>query len=142
MPRGKPRTTQTGERALKVQSVTGRRYGEGPESTALQEAMPAPNRNQPIEAATPQVPVGKPVYPSMPVDPSMVTQYLGSQNPNLLSGSKRPDEPVTSGMATGPGRGPQGPRVNTQLARTLQQLAEETGNSKWTTLAQKAGLWR
>ena len=104
--------------------------------------MPSPDRSSLPQAAQAQTPPGRPVTPGLPVDPAQVTQFLGDQNPNLLGrGTQRPDEPLTAGMPTGPGPGPK-PMAKTQIARTLRNLAAETGNSKWQELAQKAGLWQ
>ena len=139
MPRGKPRTTQTGAPAQKVRSVPGQRYGEGKQSNELQAAMPAPDM---VKATAPSpAPQGAPVMPGPPVDPMQVQEFLGRTNPNMLGGSQLPDQPVTEGLSTGPGRGPQALNMNTTpVARYLQRLSAETGNSKWRRLAERAGL--
>jgi hypothetical protein len=75
--------------------------------------------------------------------PEEIQAYLAQNNPNLLSGTQRPDEPVTSGMSLGPGAGPGvlGMRnATTPLARYYENLSAETGNPKWKRLAEEAGL--
>lgn len=141
MPRGKPRKTMEGEKALKVSSVPGQRYGEGDDQQALQSAMPTPDRSG---APTPQaVAEGRPVLPGRAPDPMMVQNYLAETTPNYFGqGTQRPDEPVTAGMRLGPGPGPRAPRASTPIARTLLQLSRETGNPRWQELAQRAGLWQ
>ena len=136
MPRGKPRTTQSGDPAQSIGSVPGQRYGEGVEQQAMQRAMPAPDMQQ----ATAPSPAA-PVRPAPPVDPASIQQFLGAQNPNLLAQSANPDQPVTAGLSTGPGPGQAaiaGPK--TPPSRWLQRMAEDTGNPKWQRLAEQAGL--
>lgn len=138
MPRGKPRTTQSGDPAQKIASVPGQRYGEGVEQQAMQRAMPAPDM---VEATAPSAAPAQPVMPMPPVDPAAIQGYLQSHNPNMLGGTALPDQPVTAGMSSGPGPGVSaiaGPR--TPPSRWLQRMAEDTGNPKWRRLAEQAGL--
>lgn len=137
MPRGKQRMTQSGEPAQKIASVPGQRYGEGIDQQAMQQAMPAPDM---VKATAPS-PSAPAVIPSPPVDPMMVQEYLASNNPGMLGGTMRPDEPVTAGMSTGPGPGQSaiaGPK--SPASRWLMRMAEDTGNPKWRRLAEQAGL--
>lgn len=137
MPRGKPRTTMAGDPAQKIGSVPGQRYGEGVQQQAMQRQMPAPDMQQ----ATAPSPSAAPVQPMPPTDPSMVQEYLATQNPNMLGGTQIPDQPVTAGLSTGPGPGRSaiaGPK--TPMSRWLMRMAEDTGNPKWRRLAEQAGL--
>lgn len=142
MPRGKKRVTQSGADAQNIKSVPGQRYGEGVAQQAMQEAMPAPDlAGAPIPSAAP--PTAQPVTPPQHADPAQISQFLGANKPALLSGTQRPDVPVTDGLAGGPGRGPEAlaqARTTTPIARYLQNLAADTGNKKWQHLAERAGL--
>lgn len=145
MPRGKKRETLSGADAQNIKSVPGQRYGEGVEQQAMQRAMPAPNTaGEPIATGTPapQAP-NVPVMPSRAPDPAQVQQFLGQNKPALLSGTQMPNTPVTDGLRSGPGRGPEAmvqASSVTPIARYLANLAEETGNDKWKRLAERAGL--
>lgn len=142
MPR--KRKTLSGEDAQNIKSVPGQRYGEGQDQQALQRAMPAPDMQQPVSAA----PAAPPVFSAMPQagpalapDPMQVQQYLQTSKPNLLAGSRNPDQPVTAGLSSGPGPGPEVlARNTTPMRRYLERLSADTGNPKWKMLAQKAGL--
>lgn len=144
MPR--KRQTRTGEDAQNIKSVPGVRYGEGVEQQAMQRAMPAPDSaGAPIAAAAPMpesMPIPPGAVPTAP-DPAMVSQYLSQNAPNLFAGTQRPDEPITAGLASGPGPGPDSLALNrnqTPLSRYLQNLAAETGNSKWDRLREQANI--
>ena len=143
MPRKRPRT-RTGEEPQNVKSVPGQRYGEGVEQQALQRAMPAPDvtgnvpspqlPNEPIVGPGGQGPLG---------DPAMLTEYLGANNPNLFAGSQRPDEPITSGLSTGPGPDQQVlsmGRTTTPIGRFFERLATETGDPRWRHLQERASM--
>jgi len=143
MPRGKKRVTQSGADAQTVKSVPGQRYGEGPSQQALMSAMPAPNLAAEGIPTAPAAPQGVPVLPPRQADPAQISGFLGENKPALLSGTQRPDVPVTDGLAGGPGRGPEAlvqARTTTPIARYLQNLAQDTGNKKWQHLAERAGL--
>lgn len=140
MPR--KRQTRSGADAQKIASVPGRRYGEGVESAQLQAAMPTPSAPTAPTAPTSAVPQEPAmVAPAPPVDPAQIQAFLQQNRPALLSSTRRPEQPVTAGMASGPGPGPEiiG-RSSTPLARYFQQLSAQTGNEKWRRLAERAGL--
>lgn len=76
-------------------------------------------------------------------DPDALSAFLGSNKPSLLSGTQRPDQPVTDGLSFGPGRGPEAlgaARSRAPIARYLENLANESGNPKWRRMAERAGL--
>ncbi len=135
--------TISGAPAQKVESVAGQRYGEGVEQQQMQQAMPAPRAAADV---TPDVRGNTPVIAEPqkgPPDPQLLQQFLAANNPNLLSGSQIPDEPVTTGLPTGPGGGPETlslGRNTTPIARTLRQLSASTGNPKWARIADRAHL--
>lgn len=138
MPR--KRQTMSGADAQNIKSVPGQRYGEGKEQQALQQAMPAP------DLASPEFSAGPPTFPGMPpaaptaIDPMAVQGFLNQTKPNLLGMTGRPDEPVTAGLASGPGPGPEVMRNTAPIRRYLDQLTADTGNPKWRRLAERAGL--
>lgn len=140
MPRGKKRETIAGEDAQTVKSVPGQRYGEGKAQQELLQAMPAPDfSGGPPIPTQQQAPMGMPVQPG---DPAQVQEFLAGHKPSLLSGTQRPDVPVTDGLAFGPGRGPEAIRAQavTPVARMMRQLSADTGNQKWARLAERAGI--
>jgi hypothetical protein len=140
MPR--KRKTMSGDPAQKISSVPGQRYGEGVAQQAMQQAMPAPNRAAapvaPGAAAMP--PEAMPPQAAAPVD---VQQFLATHNPNLLAGSQMPDQPVTAGLPTGPGPGPEVLgmlKATTPLRRYLEELSAQSGDPTFRRLAERAGL--
>jgi len=140
MPR--KRKTMTGADAQEIKSVPGQRYGEGVDQQAMQRAMPAPDNQQPTppEVLTPTI--TDPMVDA-PSDPGQITQFLANNNPNLLSGTQMPDQPLTAGLSMGPGGGPETLGLGagmTPLARTLRTLSDQTGNPRWRELAQKARM--
>lgn len=150
MPR--KRQTQTGAPALPVQSVPGRRYGEGVESAALQRALPAPAAAVPSSAApgasgTPTTPAGAPGAAPSPETVDRFTQALnaaqGVQGAGLLDRpTAYPDRPVTNGMIQGPGAGPEAipPLGGSPTGRYFRELARITGDRYIAELADRAGL--
>lgn len=138
MPRGKKRTTQSGEDAQNIESVPGQRYGEGVEQQAMQRAMPAPD----MSASTPNAPTAAaPGPPPEPVDPA---QLLGSAPIGLLSGGTQlPGQPLTAGLSSGPGVGPEalgGLRPRTPLSRTIHALLDATGDPVFQRLIDRGRL--
>lgn len=132
MPRA--RKTQSGAKAQSVpDSVPGVRYGEGVEQQQLAQAMPTPDMQDggAPAAAGPQ-----------PLDPSMLGGLMGNAPVGALRASASPDEPITAGLASGPGPGREA-MYNAKpspLGRTLQQLANMTGDPVFSELARKAGI--
>lgn len=139
MPR--KRKTMSGEDAQNIGSVPGQRYGEGQDQQALQRAMPAPDMQANVPTGGPPVFAGAPSIARVNPDPMQVQQFLQTSKPNLLGGTRNPDQPVTAGLSTGPGPGPEVlMRNTTPMRRYLERLSADTGNPKWKMLAQKAGL--
>ncbi len=100
--------------------------------------MPAPVLNELPSGGGMAVPV--PVPGAGP--PPDLQAMLGQAPIGLLAGSQLPNQPVTAGLSSGPGVGPEGfaGQSRTPLARTLNQLAERTGDPVFARLARKAGL--
>lgn len=68
---------------------------------------------------------------------------LGQAPIGLLSGTQRPDQPVTAGLDSGPGGGSEllgGMRATSPMARTLRLLSERTGDPIFRNMADRAGL--
>lgn len=140
MPR--KRKTMSGDDAQNISSVPGQRYGEGVAQQQMQQAMPAPDRSgAPAGAAAP--PGAVEAIPPQAAPPVDVQQYLAQHNPNLLSGTKLPDQPVTAGLPTGPGPGPEVLnmlKASTPLRRYLEELTAQSGDPTFRRLAERAGL--
>ncbi len=138
------RQTRTGADAQNIDSVPGQRYGEGVEQQQLQQTMPAPDGPAPVATSAPPGPGGAvPPSPQQPVDEAAIQAYLQRNNPALLAGTQLPGEPVTAGLSTGPGAGPDALRLGastTPIARYMSRLTQDTGNPKWAQLAERAGL--
>lgn len=137
MPR--KRKTQSGAPAQSVpDSVPGVRYGEGVEHQQLAQTLPPAD----ARAASPTAGAPAPApAPAMPMSPGDVMAGLQDAPLGMLTSTQRPKEPITAGLATGPGPGPSALRKGTTpLARTLANLAERTGNEQYAILARKAGL--
>lgn len=139
MPR--KRKTLTGADAQDIKSVPGQRYGEGVDQQAMQRAMPAPDG---MQASVPSVEI--PEMQAQPTSraagPESIAEFLSSNNPGLLS-QPGSDRPVTSGLPTGPGPGPEILRLTgtqSPLARQLLELSKATGSPVFERLAQRAGM--
>lgn len=144
MPRA--RKTRSGDRAQHIGSVPGQRYGEGVAQQQMQREMPAPVRNDvpsspgTATGATPSAPV---VAGPPPTDPAQLAAALSGAPLGLLSGGTQlPNQPVTAGLSTGPGPGPNALgslRARSPLARTLRNLQARTGDPMWARLADRIG---
>lgn len=143
MPR--TRRTQSGQHAQPSTPVSGQRYGERKIQAEMQAVMPLPQSNGP--------PMGSaPVAPPMgatPVDPAAARQALHQQAAAvpvppgglLKMPTQRPGEPVTHGLPSGPGGGPEvlGQAVGTPVGQAMRQLAMETGNPYLKDIADRIG---
>lgn len=146
------RKTQSGAPAQKIGSVQGQRYGEGVAQEQMQAQMPAPdNRVMAARPSAPTPPAGGPPAPAQAPTPALSLQEIlqraqSAPSPgmgSLFAPSTRPDEPITAGLSTGPGPGPEalGPAlsVSTQ-GKFLRELTERTGNPYFARLADRSGL--
>jgi hypothetical protein len=139
MPRAKK--TMSGNNPQKIQAVQGQTYGEGVRQENLQKTLPAPQSPE-ISAPTAEA-TGQPQQ-EMPAPRPQSFEQIAAQvrgAGNLLrQPDDRPDLPVTDGIATGPGRGPETLGRSTQLGNTLRRLALQTNDPIFTELATKVGL--
>ncbi len=125
---------QGGYGAQPAQAPTGMPYGEHQASIESQQAVPL--------AAAPSPGGGPP--PGPPQDPAQRLQEAvmaarRMRAPSPLSGpSLRPGEPITAGMASGPGPGPEVLRTGDRVARTMKLLADVTGDATFADLYEQA----
>ena len=134
MPR--KRKTQSGAPAQAPEAIRGGDYGQGVAREQIAETMPS------VDARAQTNQVVNQIDPTPVATPNPVDMLAGAPL-GLLSGSRRPNEPVTAGMNRGPGAGPEmlggyGPR--TPLRRTLEQLAQTTGDPMFARLIEKGRL--
>lgn len=151
MPR-KAKRTQSGQPAQPVSPVPGQMYGAGVEQARLQATMPAPNLRLAPGVSSPQAtPAAAPTAPAAPSGPSQperfraaiqAAQELQSQTGLLRQPTTKPDEPLTAGLLTGPGPGPEvlGTRFGNPTAATLYKLSQITGDPLFANLARRAGI--
>ncbi len=102
-----------------VRAPSGQTYGERQGLESAQQAQPLP---------------GDPIAALM----SATGTHDGTPTA-LLGPTQRPDEPVTAGLTTGPGPGPEvlfGP--STKPSETFELLARETGDDTMFRLAERA----
>jgi hypothetical protein len=60
----------------------------------------------------------------------------------MLGGTQLPNQPVTAGLSSGPGAGPEvlNMRASTQMRRMLDELSRRSGDPYFTQLADRARL--
>lgn len=141
MPRAKK--TMSGETPQKIQAVTGQTYGEGVQQEALQKAMPTPQVNSPTAtppsvSQTAEQESGQQTRQPMSFD--QVAATVRGAGGLLTQPDDRPSLPVTDGIASGPGRGPETLGRSSQLGNTLRKLALQTNDPVFVELATKVGL--
>lgn len=129
---------QGGYGAQPAEAPTGMGYGEHQASIESQQALP-------LAQVTPMTGGSGPM-PTAPQDPAQrlamaVEAAKRMRPPAPLSGpSMRPGEPITAGMASGPGPGPEVLRTGDRTARTLRLLAEVTGDQAFNDLYEQSLL--
>jgi hypothetical protein len=105
MPRAKK--TRSGDRAQQIKSVAGQRYGEGVAQQEMQRAMPAPNR---AASSTPNVParrMSERPAPRQPQSLDQVAQLMQALPKGTMRQPTGNERPVTHGLPSGPGAGPE-----------------------------------
>lgn len=143
MPRAKK--TAQGSPGQPVEAFTGQTYGEGARQEELQRSMPAPNVEQ---ASAPRPPSTQPQAVSESAQSQQrprasfadVTAALQGMGGILRAPDDKPTVPITDGLSTGPGRGPEALQRSTQLGNTLRRLAMQTNDPIFAELASKIGL--
>lgn len=125
--------------------ATGLPYGEHQQLAQAQQVLPVPGVSGPPPGPAP---AGPPVSGgNSPADPaaalSMAAQAMRPPNGGLLAPTNRPGEPVTHGLASGPGAGPEilGGPAGISLADQLQAMARSTNDPKMAALAELARVY-
>lgn len=129
------RTDLNTERSLPVRAVPGQTYGQVQAQTEAQRAVPMAPSPQPSGLPAPAAP-GGPSMPALPPTPP------GAAGP-LTRPTERPLEPVTAGIASGPGPGPEAlpppPAAATaKVSALLAAAAASTGSPTLSNLAARA----
>lgn len=149
MPRA--RKTMSGQAGQAARPVTGQQYGKGVEQRQLQQAMPAPKGGTPatqIASTAAQAALQQQRQPQQtaPQQQTPDLMALAAQMRDatgiLTKGTDRPNEPVTTGLASGPGAGPEilGTTMRSPLGDTLRMLSRVSGDAFFSQLADKARL--
>lgn len=130
-------------------------YGVRGDQVSAQKEMPIPQTAPPglkpgpqsapgpVTAAPPPGPPG-PGQPGIPPDIMQAAASFAPPVP-LSAGSIRPREPVTAGLSTGPGPGPEALNSMFQTRRdrvalTMRQLADDLGDPYLQQLADRAEM--
>lgn len=150
MPR-KAKTTLSGHPAQPIGAVAGQMYGAGVEQMALQRQMPAPQVSGPVASPASAGPPPGGMAAAAPPEASAADRFAaaleGAKQMQgraglLTQGSNRPDEPVTAGLASGPGVGPEALQLRTgsPTGRMMRRIADLSGDSFFRELADRAKL--
>jgi hypothetical protein len=127
---------QGGYGAQPAEAPTGLPYGEHQASVQSQQALPMAQVSGPSVEA-PATPAQDPAQRLQ----AAVDAARRMRPPAPLTGpSKRPGEPITAGMASGPGPGPEVLRTGDRVARTFRLLSEITGDQAFADLYEQALL--
>lgn len=125
MPRGKQKKTMSGAPGQNIKSVPGQRYGEGQAQTQMQKAMPAPDEMRNEQQRAPQVSAPQPEQQPVPAQPRVSPQdYLSQLPTGLLRQPPTPNVPVTNGLRSGAGAGPEALDQYRQMQPSTRMLYE------------------
>ena len=148
MPR--QRKTQTGAAAQPIDAVAGQMYGKGVEQQQLQETVPAPQVTNPAVGSPPQpaptttpAPAPSPYQPAPgPVDAMAAAAEMRNNVGLLNAPTQRPGEPVTTGLPSGLGAGPEalGMVTRSPLGETMRNLSNALGDPVFADLANRANI--
>jgi hypothetical protein len=142
------RKTMAGQTGQAAVPFTGQTYGDAKAQEGLQRAMPAP-KVETTQAPTPSpepVQVDEAVAGPEPaavprrMSPQEAMQYVAGQGGLLSAPDDKPNVPVTDGLPTGPGRGPEALRGTSQMGNLLRRLGMQTGDPTFMQIASKIGL--
>jgi len=144
MPRAKK--TAMGAPAQKIEAITGQTYGDAKQQEMLQKAMPAPNQMATQSSTRPQTSPQQQQPEEVLQAPTAQPRLSLAEAMQRISGSgglltapdDNPDLPVTDGLPSGPGRGPEALTYGSTLGNTLRMLANQTGDPIFTELASRA----
>jgi hypothetical protein len=142
MPRTAKRTL-SGAPAQPVQAVEGQAYGNGVKQEQMQQLMPLPNQQGTPAAAPPATQAAPNPVQDAPMTHEQllaIAAQMKGQAGTLLPETTRPDEPVTAGLVSGPGPGPEALalRRGSPTGDMLRQLTEQTGDPLFAEIAAKA----
>lgn len=119
----------------------------GEQQMALQRAMPAPQTPTtiiapPQAAAQGSQPQQGGQAPASEADMASIIAGMKGQFGLLKDPTQRPNEPVTAGLRSGPGPGPEvlQQMQGSPTGRTLREMSRLTGDPLFADLAAKAGM--
>lgn len=121
------RTDLNRERSLPVRTAPGQTYGAAQAQAEAQRAVPMAPQPSPVPGAAPPPGPGATPPPLPSGAPAQAPIAPGAFGP-IDRPTERPHEPVTAGIASGAGPGPE----------VLPTAAQMTGNTLSSTLAQLA----
>lgn len=137
MPRS--RKTSSGSTAQPVEAITGQQYGRAVQQEALQRSMPVPNEAVQAQGTAPQG--AAPATAMRPrLAPEQAMSLLSGMGGILSAPDDNPNIPITDGLTTGPGRGPEVMRNQSALGDTLRRLAMQTNDPVFSRLASKVNI--
>lgn len=141
MPRS--RKTATGAPAQPVEAMTGQQYGRAKVQEALQQAMPVPAPT-PVTAPTTQTSAPTETQPAPQPRPRLTPEQAMSVVSGMGGVLSAPDDnpalPITDGLSTGPGRGPEVFQNQSTFGDTLRRLAMQTNDPIFMELASKVSF--
>ena len=144
MPRS--RKTMTGTPAQPVEAISGQQYGRGVEQEAMQRVMPTPAEPAVTVPRTPAQPAQETqAQAPTPVQrqrmtPEQAMQMVAGMGGVLSAPDDNPAIPITDGLSTGPGRGPEVLRNQSTLGDTLRRLSLQTNDPVFLRLASKVNI--
>lgn len=124
---------QGGYGAQPAAAPTGMPYGEHQASIESQQALPMAQVN-----GAGGGPTGPPQDPAQRLQMAVEAARRMRPPAPLTGPSQRPMEPITAGMASGPGPGPEVLRTGDRVARTFKLLAEVTGDATFDQLYEQS----
>ena len=142
------------QRAQKVRAPQDQAYGQSGEQMAAQHQVPIPDMRGTSAPSSPAsgpsgggagVPPGNGVAvpQQLPPNPYEIAAGIPAGPPSLGAPTQRPFEPLTAGLATGPGPGPEIlPGNGDRVATVYEKLAAATGDPRIAELAARARVSR
>ncbi len=142
-----PRTRKTlsGAPAQPIGQIAGQEYGADEALMEVQRAMPAPQVTQTAAQPAASPPAGPGSGPPPGLDKAellALAKGMSERTGLLTTPTQRPHEPVTAGLASGPGPGPEMiPLVRgTPTGDTMRRISALTGDTLFAQLADQARI--
>lgn len=142
MPRKSKRKTLSGVPGQAPAPPVDAPYGEGERAIESQRRTPLPDYSGP-----PPVPAPAGAEPAAGLAPAdrlqqalAAAQGMAPPTNILTTPTQRPDEPLTAGLRTGAGPGPEVLSSGDRAVRTLRMLAEVTADPSFANLAELAAM--